>query len=111
MEKTLVNHTRPIVWNELFSRAKLAKKTLRNLLEKNDNKFTMLIIRPYFHRWNIIANFLRNKIVKLKHLVIRKGDVEQKKKILKKYLDGIEKQIFLNISEKQEEPMQKSKYF
>ena len=87
MEKTLVNHTRPIVWDELFSRTKLAKKTLRNLLEKNDRKFTLLRIKPYFHKWNIIANFLRNRILKSKNLVIRKGDEEQKKKILKKYMD------------------------
>ena len=87
MEKTLVNHTRPIVWDELFSRTKLAKKTLRNLLEKNDRKFTLLRIKPYFHRWNIIANFLRNRILKSKTLVIKKGNEEQKRIILKRYLD------------------------
>ena len=80
MEKTLVNHTRPIVWDELFSRTKLAKSTLRDLLERKDIRFTMLRIRPYFRRWNIIANFLRNRVIK-------KGDKKQKKRILKKYLD------------------------
>ena len=87
MERTLVNHTRPIVWDELFSRKKLIKSTMKKLLEKNDTKFTMLRIKPYFHRWYLIANFLRNRILKSKGLVIKKGDEEQKKRILKKYMD------------------------
>ena len=87
MEKTLVNHTRPIVWDELFSRTKLAKSTLRSLLERKDRRFTLLRIRPYFRKWNIIANFLRNRILKSRALVIKKGDNKQKKTILKKYLD------------------------
>ena len=87
MEKTLVNHTRPIVWDELFSRTKLQKSTLSKLLEKNDHKFTMIRIKPYFKRWNIIANFLRNRILKSKALVIKKGDEVQRKNILKRYID------------------------
>ena len=87
MEKTLVNHIRPIVWDELFSRKKLIKSTMKKLLETKDTKFTMLRIKPYFHRWYLIANFLRNRILKSKNLVIKKGDEEQKKRILKKYMD------------------------
>ena len=87
MEKTLVNHTRPKVWDELFSRAKLAKSTMKKLLERNDTKYTLLRIKPYFHKWKIIANFLRNRILKSKTLVIKKGNEEQKRIILKKYLD------------------------
>ena len=62
MEKTLVNHTRPLVWDDLFSRSKLAKSTMKKLLERNDTKYTLLRIKPYFHKWKIIANFLRNRI-------------------------------------------------
>ena len=87
MEKTLVNHTRPKVWDELFSRSKLAKSTMKKLLERNDTKYTLLRIKPYFHKWKIIANFLRNRILKSKTLVIKKGNEEQKRIILKKYLD------------------------
>ena len=87
MEKTLVNHTRPMVWDELFSRAKIAKSTMKKLLERNDTKYTLLRIKPYFHKWKIIANFLKNRILKSKALVIKKGNEEQKRIILKKYLD------------------------
>ena len=87
MEKTLVNHTRPLVWDELFSRAKIAKATMKKLLERNDTKYTLLRIKPYFHKWKIISNFLKNRILKSKTLVIKKGNEEQKRIILKKYLD------------------------
>ena len=87
MERTLVNHARPFVWDELFSRTKLAKATLKRLLEKNDNKYTLLRIKPYFHKWHIISNFLRNRILKSKTLVIKKANEEQKKIYLKKYFD------------------------
>ena len=87
MERTLVNHARPLVWDELFSRTKLAKKTIKKLLEKNDTKYTLLRIKPYFHKWHIIANFLRNRILKSKTLVVKKATEEQKRIILKKYFD------------------------
>ena len=87
MEKTLVNHTRPMVWDELFSRSKLAKSTIKKLLERNDTKYTLLRIKPYFHKWKKIANFLRNRILKTKTLVLKKGDEENKRILLKKYLD------------------------
>ena len=87
MERTLVNHARPLVWDELFSRAKLAKSTMKSLLERNDTKYTLLRIKPYFHKWHIISNFLRNRILKSKTLVIKKANEEQKKLYLKKYFD------------------------
>ena len=87
MERTLVKHTRPLVWDELFSRTKLAKSTMKKLLEKNDTKYTLLRIKPYFHKWHIISNFLRNRILKSKTLVIKKTNEEQKRIILKKYFD------------------------
>ena len=87
MSKTLVNHVRPQVWDDLFSRRKLAKETLSNLLLRKDKRFTALRIRPYFMRWDAIANFLKRRILKSEKLVIKKGDDEQRKKLLKKYLD------------------------
>ena len=87
MERTLVNHIRPMVFDDLFSRTKLAKNTLKNLLVKKDTKFTMLRIKPYFRRWRIIGTFLKNRITKSKKLVIKKEDVIKKKKILKVYIE------------------------
>ena len=87
MSRTLVNHVRPKVWDDLFSRRKLAKETLGNLLLRNDKRYSALRIRPYFMRWDAIANFLKRRILKSEKLVIKKGDDEQRKKLLKKYLD------------------------
>ncbi len=87
MSNTLVGHVRPRVWNALFSRKKLAKETLANLLTRKDDRFSALRIRPYFLRWDAIANFLKRRILKSEKLVIKKGDDEQRKKLLKKYLD------------------------
>ena len=87
MSRTLVNHVRPRVWDDLFSRKKLVKETLSKLLEKNDKRFSALRIRPYFMRWDAIANFLKRRILKSEKLVIKKGDDAQRKKLLKKYLD------------------------
>ena len=87
INRTLVNHVRPKVWDEFFSRKKLLKEALGKLLSKNDRRYTALRIRPYFMRWDAIANFLKRRILKSKKLVIKKGDDEQRKKILKKYMD------------------------
>ena len=87
MSRTLVNHVRPRVWDEFFSRKKLAKETLSKLLVNKDKRFSALRIRPYFMRWDAIANFLKRRILKSEKLVIKKGDDEQRKKLLKKYLD------------------------
>ena len=87
INRTLVNHVRPKVWDEFFSRKKLLKEALGKLLAKNDRRYTALRIRPYFMRWDAIANFLKRRILKSEKLVIKKGDDQQRKKILKKYLD------------------------
>ena len=87
INKTLVNHVRPKVWEELFSRKKLLKEALGKLLAKNDKRYTALRIKPYFMRWDAIANFLKRRILKSEKLVLKKGDDEQRKKILKKYMD------------------------
>ena len=87
INRTLVNHVRHKVCYEFFSRKKLLKEALGKLLSKNDRRYTALRIRPYFMRWDAIANFLKRRILKSKKLVIKKGDDEQRKKILKKYMD------------------------
>ena len=87
MSRTLVRHVRPRVWDDLFSRKKLAKETLSNLLTKKDKRFSALRLRPYFMRWDAIANFLKRRILKSEKLVIKKGDDAQRKKLLKKYFD------------------------
>ena len=46
INRTLVNHVRPKVWDEFFSRKKLLKEALGKLLQKNDRRYTALRIRP-----------------------------------------------------------------
>ena len=87
INRTLVNHIRPKVWDEFFSRKKLLKEAMGKLLAKNDKRYTALRIRPYFMRWDAIANFLKRRILKSEKLVIKKGDDKQRKKLLKKYMD------------------------
>ena len=87
MRNVLVNHVRPRVFDELFSKNKLIKDTLRELLMKHDNKFTLLRIKPYFMKWKNISQFLKNRILKSKDLLKKKEQKENKLTILKKYFD------------------------
>ena len=87
INKVLVNHVRPKVWEDLFSKNKLRKEVLSKLLSKNDTRYTALRIKPYFMKWDAIANFLKRRILKSEKLVIKKGDDQQRKKLLKKYMD------------------------
>lgn len=79
MNRTLVRHVREEVWDDLFSRSKLAKETLGSLLTRKDKRFSALRLRPYFMRWDAIANFLKRRILKSEKLVIKKGDDQQRK--------------------------------
>jgi hypothetical protein len=87
MRNVLVNHIRPIVFNELFSKKKLIKDKLRDLLLGNDRRFTLLRIRPYFLKWKNSADVLSNRILKSKALFNKKAQKEDKLNIIKKYFD------------------------
>ena len=87
MRNVLVNHVRPYVFDELFSKNKLIKDILRELLEKNDRRFTLLRIRPYFLKWKNSTEFLSQRILKSKDLFNKKVDNENKLTLLKKYFD------------------------
>ena len=87
MRNVLVNHVRPMVFDELFSKNKLIKDKLRDLLINYDNKFTLLRIKPYFLKWKNISEVLTNRILKSKDLLRKKEKKENKLTILKKYFD------------------------
>ena len=87
MRNVLVNHVRPRVFNELFSKNKLKKDKLRNLLLENDRKYTLLRIRPYFLKWKNSADVLSNRILKSKALFNKKVQKEDKLNVLRKYFD------------------------
>ena len=87
MRNVLVNHVRPYVFGELFSKNKLIKDILGELLEKYDRRFTLLRLRPYFLKWKNTSDFLTQRITKSKDLVNKKVDNESKLTLLKKYFD------------------------
>ena len=87
MRKVLVNHVRPYVFGELFSKNKLIKDILGELLMKYDRRFTLLRIRPYFLKWKNSSDFLSQRIMKSKDLFNKKVENENKLTLLKKYFD------------------------
>ena len=87
MRNVLVNHVRPYVFGELFSKNKLIKDVFGELLKKYDKRFTLLRIRPYFLKWKNSSDFLSQRILKSKDLFKKKVDNESKLTLLKKYFD------------------------
>ena len=87
MRNVMVNHIRPYVFNELFSKKMLIKDTLAALLEKYDDKFTLMRLKPYFLKWKYSSEYLSQRILKSQILVEKKEYKEKKLVILKKYFD------------------------
>ena len=87
MRNVLVNHIRPYVFGELFSKNKLIKDVFGNLLSKYDKRFTLMRLRPYFLKWKYTSEFLSQRMIKSQNLIERKEYNEQKLVILKKYFD------------------------
>ena len=87
MRNVLVNHVRPYVFNELFSKNKLIKDILGELLMKYDKRFTILRIRPYFIKWRNSTDLLSQRLSKSKRLIDKKIDNENKLNLLKKYFE------------------------
>ena len=87
MRNVLVNHIRPYVFNELFSKNKLIKDTLGDLLSKYDKKFTLIRLKPYFLKWRNSSEILTQRLLVSKSLVEKKEYDEKKLSLLKKYFD------------------------
>jgi hypothetical protein len=87
MRNVLVNHVRPYVFGELFSKNRLIKDILGTLLEKYDRRFTLLRLRPYFLKWKYSSDYLSQRLKKSKDLFNKKADNENKLTLLKKYFD------------------------
>ena len=87
MRNVLVNHVRPYVFGELFSKNKLIKDMLRELLEKYDRIFTLLRLRPYFLKWKNSSDYLSQRLLISKDLLEKKVDKESRLTLLKKYFD------------------------
>ena len=64
-------------------------------------------------RWDAIANFLKRRILKSEKLVIKKRDDEQRKKLLKKYLDEwiLRTNLYKYIGKAKDAEEKKQKFF
>ena len=113
MRNVLVNHIRPYVFNELFSKNKLIKDTLFNILSKYDDKFTLIRLKPYFMKWKNTADYLSNRILVSQYLVNKKENNEQKLVILKKYFDKwvLLSNLYKYIGKAKNEEEKKQKFF
>ena len=87
MRKVLVNHIRPYVFDKLFSKKKLIRDILGDLLSRNDKRFTYLRIRPYFLKWKNNSDLLSERNLKCRELFDKKEEKENKKNILRNYFD------------------------
>ena len=87
MRNVLVNHVRPYVFDELFSKNKLIKDVLGELLLKLDMKNSLIKLQEYFNKWRDTSDLLSLRLFKSKQLVDKKEKDEEKLSILKKYFD------------------------
>ena len=87
MRNVLVNHVRPYVFDELFSKNKLIKTILYILLMKMDIKNSLIKLQEYFQKWRDASNLMSLRLFKSKQLLDKKEKDEEKLSILKKYFD------------------------
>ena len=113
LERNLVNHVRPYVWQKLFGEKKWAKEALANLLIEKDRRFSILRARTIFDKWYNIINLMNKKMNKGRGLVeIRKKD-HSRKTILKKYLNdwALRANLLKYMKQSQDQEGQKKKFF
>ena len=87
MRNVLVNHVRPYVFDELFSKNKLIKNVLSELLIKYHERLKLLTLNDYLQRWRYSSNLMSLRLIKSKQLLDKKEQDENKLYILKKYFD------------------------
>ena len=87
MRNVLVNHVRPYVFDELFSKNKLIKNVLGELLMKLDIKNSLIKLQEYFIKWRDTSELISLRLYKSKQLIDKKEKDEEKLAILKKYFD------------------------
>ena len=96
INKTLVNHVRPEIWELFFSKKIIQKESLSELLSKNDKRYTALRIRPYFMKWYKNVDLIKSRILKCEKLLTKKDKEEKQKKLIKKYIEEWFLRTYLN---------------
>ena len=87
MRNVLVNHVRPYVFDELFSKNKLIKDILGELLIKLNIKNSLIKLQEYLQKWRDTSELMSLRLFKSKQLLDKREKDEEKLTILKKYFD------------------------
>jgi len=96
INKTLVNHVRPEIWELFFSKKIIQKESLSELLSKNDKRYIALRIRPYFMKWYKNVDLIKSRILKCEKILTKKDKEEKQKKLIKKYIEEWFLRTYLN---------------
>ena len=86
LEKVLINHIKPYVWQKLFGGKKWAKEALANLLIEKDRRFSLLRSRFVIERWKDNNNFMNKKIFKGRKMVNIRYNDHKRKMLLRRNL-------------------------
>ena len=113
MRGVLVNHIRPYVFNELFSKNKLIKNVLGELLTKVDEKNTLIKLQEYLYKWRATSDLIALRLFKSKQLLDKKEKDTEKLSILKKYFDKwtIQKNLSKYIGKAKNAEEKRKKFF
>ena len=113
MRGVLVNHIRPYVFNELFSKNKLIKNVLGDLLTKVDEKNILIKLQEYLYKWRAASDLIALRLYKSKQLLDKKEKDTEKLSILKKYFDkwAIQNNLSKYIGEAKNAEEKRKKFF
>ena len=113
IEKILVSHIRPYVWQKLFGEKKWAKEALANLLIEKDRKFSLLRARDYFDKWLNNINLMNKKELKGRNLIDLRTRDHNRKVLLKKYLNewSLRANLLKYMKQSEDQEGQKKKFF
>ena len=87
IERVMVNHVRPIVWEELFAAQKWAREFLAKLLSEKDPKFSLVRAKGFFDKWRDNTKKIAQRNLRSKNLIHKKELDEKNKKLLSKYFN------------------------
>ena len=113
LEKVLISHIRPYVWQKLFGGKKWAKEALANLLIEKDWRFSLLRSRFVIERWKENNDFMNKKIFKGRKMVNIRYNDHNRKMLLKRNLNewNLKTNLLKYILQSNDQDRQKRKFF
>ena len=113
LEKVLISHIRPYVWQKIFGGKKWAKEALANLLIEKDWRFSLLRARFVIERWRDNNDFMNQKIFKGRKMVNIRYNDHNRKMLLKRNLNewNLKTNLLKYILYSNDQDRQKRKFF